>query len=253
MGNKKLFLILLAAFCLGLLSQSLIAQSSNLARVYFVKVKSDHGAEFVAALKEHAAWRKQAGDPWTWIVHQVVNGKNLGDYVIRSGGHTWADLDSYEEFLGKGAVEFNKTVGPHIKSMSNTITAGDTTNVNWPSNSDDVNLISIISYHLKPGHGPAFAQAVNKYHTAIQENNREAYYAFVWNVNGGSGPRVTLALPYKNWADVQGPEESMRAFMQRILGEEEAKQLYMEFNGTYTSTESMIVRVRRDLSVIHDE
>jgi hypothetical protein len=94
---------------------------------------------------------------------------------------------------------------------------------------------------------------VNKYHTAIQENNREAYYAFVWNVNGGSGPRVTLALPYKNWADVQGPEESMRAFMQRILGEEEAKQLYMEFNGTYTSTESMIVRVRRDLSVIHDE
>jgi hypothetical protein len=37
------------------------------------------------------------------------------------------------------------------------------------------------------------------------------------------------------------------------MGEEEANQLYMDFNGTYTSTESMILRVRRDLSVIHDE
>jgi hypothetical protein len=253
MRNKKMFLTLIVAFCLGLLSQNLFAQSNNLARLFFLKVKSGHGAEFAAALKEHAAWRKQAGDPWTWIVHQVVNGKNLGDYVIRSGGHNWADLDSYEEFSSKAAPQFYKTVGPHLKNVSNFITAGDTVNVNWPQNPADVNLISIIQYHLKPGHGPAFAQAVNKYHTAIQENNREAYYAFIWNVNGGSGPSVTLALPYKNWSDMQGPEESLRAFMQRVLGEEEAKKLYMEFNGTFTSTESMIVRVRRDLSVLPDK
>jgi hypothetical protein len=52
---------------------------------------------------------------------------------------------------------------------------------------------------------------------------------------------------------MQGPEESLRAFMQRVLGEEEAQKLYMEFNGTFTSTESMIVRVRRDLSVLPDK
>ena len=253
MGSKKLFLTLIVAFWLGLLSQSLFAQSNNLARIYFVKVKPGQGAEFAAALNEHVAWRKQAGDPWTWIVHQVVNGKNLGDYVIRSGGHNWADFDDYEEFLRKGAVEFNKTVEPHIKSVSNAITAGDTVNVNWYENPGDVNLISVITYQLKPGHGPAFNQAVNKYHSAIQENNREAYYAFVWNVNGGSGPSVSLVLPYKNWADIQGPDESLRAFMQRVLGEEEAKKLYMDFNGTYTSTESMILRVRRDLSVLPDK
>jgi hypothetical protein len=137
--------------------------------------------------------------------------------------------------------------------VSNAITAGDTVNGDWPENPDDVNLISVITYHLKPGHGPAFWQAANKYHKAIQEHNRDAHYAFAWNVNGGSGPLVHLALPFKNWADMQGPDESLRDFMKRVMGEEEANQLYMDFNGTYTSTESMILRVRRDLSVIHDE
>ena len=148
MGNKKLLLGLLAAFWLSLISQSLFAQANNLAKIYFVNVKSGHDTEFVAALKEHVEWRKQAGDPWTWLVYQIVNGKNLGDFVIRSSGHSWADLDSYEEFLAKGAVEFNKNVGPHIKSISNAITAGDTTNFNWYPNNDDVNLIS--GYHISP-------------------------------------------------------------------------------------------------------
>ncbi|UCH66472.1 MAG: hypothetical protein JSW63_04910 [Ignavibacterium sp.] len=252
MRNKKMFLVLLSAFCLGLLSQNLIAQQNNLARMYYVKVKSGHGAEFAAALKEHSAWRKQAGDPWTWIVYQVANGKHLGHYLIRSGGHTWADFDDYEEFLRKGGVEFNKTVGPHIKSVSNVITAVDTVNIDWPENWQDVNLISLITYDLKPGHGPAFWQAANKYHNAIQEHNRDAHYAFGWNVNGGSGPRVSLALPFMNWADMQGPDETMRDFMRRVMGEEEADKLFMEFNDTYTSTESMILRVRYDLSVMPD-
>ena len=252
MRNKKLFVGLLAAFWLSLISQSLFAQANNLAKVYFVNVKSGHGAEFAAALKEHVEWRKQAGDPWTWNVFEVVNGQNLGDFVIRSGGHTWADLDSYEEFLAKGAVEFNKNVGPHIESVSNAITATDTTNLNWYPNNDDVNLISVLTYHLKPGHGRAFTQAVSKYHTAIKENNREAYYAFAWNVNGGSGPRVSLVLPYKNWAEMQGPDESLRAFMERVLGSEEARQLSDDFNSTFHSVESSVLRIRPELSVIPD-
>ncbi len=253
MLNKKLLVGLLAAFWLSLFSQSLFAQANNLAKIYFVNVKSGHGAEFVAALKEHVEWRKQAGDPWTWNVYQIVNGQNLGDFVIRSGGHTWADLDSYEEFLAKGAVEFNKNVGPHIESTSNTITAVDTTNINWYPNNDDVNLISVITYHLKPGHERAFTQAVNKYHTAIKENNRETYYAFAWNVNGGSGPSVSLVLPYKNWAEMQGPDESLRTFMKRVLGSEEAQQLSDEFSSTYRTRESSVLRLRRDLSIIPDK
>ena len=250
MRNIKVIAALFAALWLGVGSQSVFAQANNIARIYFVDVKTGHGPEFEAALKEHVQWRKQAGDPWTWIVHQVVNGENLGDFVIRSGDHTWADLDSYAEFLAKGGEEFNKTVLPHVESISSAITSVDTTNINWYPNNDDVNLISVTTYRLKPGSGQAFTQAVNKIHKAIMENQYETYYAFEWNVNGPAGLAVSLILPCKNWAEMQGPDEALPAFLARVMGPETAQKVFEEFAGTYHSRESLVVQVRRDLSVI---
>jgi len=250
MRNVKMILAIFIALCLGFTSQKILAQAKNIARLYFVDVKVGQGAKFEAALKEHIEWRKQAGDPWTWYVHQVVNGENLGDFVIRSGNHTWADLDSYSEFLAKGAVEFNKTVTPHIESISNLITAVDTTNINWYPNTEDVNLISVTVYSLKPGQEPVFTQAVNKIHTQIKEHNRKAYYAFEWTVNGTVGPSVALVLPYKNWAEMQGPDEDLRTFLNRVMGAEESQKVFEQFNSTYTSRKNSVIRIRRDLSVI---
>lgn len=249
MRNIKVILILLLAFSLGLTSSAL-AQANNLAKMYHVKVKAGHGPQFEAALKTHVEWRKAEGDPWTWDVYQVANGQNLGDFYIRSGEHTWADLDSYAEFLAKGAEEWERNVASHIESISSTITAVDTTNFNWHPNPTEVKLISIITHHLKPGKQRAYAQAVNKYHTTIMDNNRKGYYAFDWNVNGGAGPTVSIALPYTSWADMQGPEESLQAFMSRILGAEEAMKLSDEFNSTIMSAESMVLQSRPDLSVL---
>ena len=251
MGNKKLFLSVLVAFLLGIVSQSTFAQSKNLARVFMVEVKTGQGAEFSEALKKHVDWRKQQGDPWTWIVYQVVNGKNLGDFIIRSGGHNWKDFDDYEKSFKNGTTEFYKTVGPYIKDVSSIITAGDTVNVDWPENPMDVNLISITAYHLKPGKEREFTRTVSQTHKAIQDNNRDVHYSFGWTVNGEKGPTVRLALPYKNWAAVAGPEESLSKFLMRVLGEDKAKDLMEDFSDTYTSTESMMLLVRWDLSQIN--
>ena len=250
MLNKNLLSGLIALLCLSFISQNVLAQDKNLAEIYFIKVKTGQDAEFEAAIKAHAEWRKQAGDPWDWFVHQVVNGENLGEYVIRSGGHTWADFDSYEEFGAKASVEFFKTVGPHMEKSRNIITRVDTTNINWYPTPSEVNLISVITYHLKPGQAQVFTTAVNKFHTAIVENNYKAYHAFEWLVNGWTGPRVSLVLPYKNWAEMQGPPESFNDFMARVLGPEEVKQIGQDFAGTYNSIESFVLRIRRDLSVI---
>jgi hypothetical protein len=250
MRTIRFFVVLLAAFGLGLASQIVSAQTGNLARLYFVDVKSGHEAEFEAALKKHVQWRKQAGDPWTWYVSQVVNGKNLGDFVIRSGGHTWADFDSYSEFLLKGSIEFNKTVGPHIESISSLITAVDTNNINWYPEPDEVNLLRVITYHLKPGQGKAFRDVANKMGAAIREHKREAYFAHAWSVNGSYGPAVSLILPYKNWAGMQGPEESFGDFLARVMGSEEVEKLFEKMSSTYRSRTSRILQVRRDLSVL---
>ena len=146
---------------LGLVSQNVLAQQNNLARIYFIEAKSGVRAGLETALKQHTEWRKEQGDPWTWSVMQVVNGENLGSYVIRSGEHTWADFDAYDAGFGpKADVHFNATVASLVESASSALTSIDTTNVNWHPNNDAVNLISVTTFHLKPGKGPAFTQAV---------------------------------------------------------------------------------------------
>ena len=152
---------LLIALVLGFAGQDAWAQDNNLARVYFMDAKTGMQAGLETALKQPAEWRKAQGDPWTWNVMQVVNGEHLGRFIARSGGHSWGDFDEYDmEFGEKASVHFNATVAPLLESATSAITSVDTTNINWHPNNDAVNLISVTTFHLKPGNGQAFTQAI---------------------------------------------------------------------------------------------
>ncbi len=82
------------------------------------------------------------------------------------------------------------------------------------------------------------------------QTNRPVHYAFTNLVNGGSGPAVTLVLPYENWAAFQGPEQTPFQLMVEVYGQEEATAAFEQFTSTFTRTESWVIRVRWDLSVI---
>lgn len=251
MRAPKVLVTLLVALLLGLAGQDAWAQQNNLARVYFMDAKTGMQAGLETALKQHAEWRKEQGDPWTWSVMQVVNGENLGRFIARSGGHGWGDFDAYDMGFDQQAnVHFNATVAPLLESTSSAITSVDTTNINWHPNNDAVNLISVTTFHLKPGKGQAFTEAVNKFHTAIVEHNHPTHYAFEWNVNGVNGQAVSLILPYENWAAMAGPEEPLFVFLARVLGQEELQKLGEAFDSTYHKEESFVVLRRRDLSVL---
>lgn len=251
MHNTKTLIALLAALLLGLVSQNVRAQAdNNLARIYYVDVKAGHGAEFEAALQKHAQWRKQQGDPWAWMVFQVVNGENLGDFYIRSGDHAWKDFDDYAEFSAKGGADFNTNVTPHIESISSLMTAVDMENSNWPQDDRPLNLFSVTTFHLKPGQGPVFNQAVSKAMGVIKEHNRPGYVGFERVVNGLNSDAVFLVEPYENWAAMQGPEEDLGAFLIRILGQEDAMKLFQQFDSTYDELESQVLMLRPELSVL---
>ncbi len=242
------------AFCLSLVSQPVLAQGNNMSRIYFMTPKPGMAAQFEAALAEHAAWRRQNNDPWTWIVHEVENGDNLGMFIVRSGDHTWADFDAYEAgFDERGTEHFFATVGPHMESIESVIGAVDTTNVRWPETWTDINMLQITTYNVKPNHGQKFFQAVNKIHRAIMETNYPVHYGFESIVNGGRAGRVALVLPRKNWADFQGPEQPMAAMLAGVYGEDEVSGIFEDFGSTYDTAESMVVRIRWDLSVMPGE
>lgn len=251
MKKRTLLISLLVVLMCGLGTNELFAQSKNLAKVYYIKVKAGESGAFQTALKQHAQWRMENKDPWNWNVYEVVNGKNMGDFIIRSGGHSWADFDNYEAFNARGSAEFVKNVSPYIAKITSTITANDTTDVYWYPKADEVNYIQVYAYKLKPGHGMDFYKAINAYGKAIKKEGRKDYFGTIWNVNGGSALVVDLVFPFKNYAEMEGPKEKWRDFTKRVLGEEKAKMVHNELVNSYSDVYGYIVRLRRDLSVTH--
>ncbi|MEJ2058635.1 MAG: hypothetical protein P8X39_12445 [Desulfofustis sp.] len=249
MKKRTLLISLMVVLLFGLSASELFAQSKNLAKVYFIKVKDGDSGAFQTALKQHAQWRMENGDPWSWTVYEVVNGTNMGDFIIRSGGHSWADFDTYQDFNEKGSAEFVKNVSPYIAEITSRITADDTTNVNWYPNDGEVNLIQVYTYKLKPGHGMDFYNAIKEYGKAIKKEGRKDYYGVIWGVNGGSELMVNLVFPFKNWAGMEGPKEKWRDFTKRVLGEEKAKMVRDKLANSYTDVHGYVLHLRRDLSV----
>lgn len=246
MRASKLLPLVLVAFVLTLLPPG--AEAQNLARVYVVSPQE--GADLAAAIREHAQWREQNGDPWTWGVYEVVNGRNLGDFVIRSGGHSWADFDAYEqgEFAEAAAAHYQATMAPAVGSISSVITAADTAHQRLPESFETIQLYSVITWYLKPDKVQDFQEAIDKIQGAAEQTDWPARYAFVSTVNGADGPQRSVVLFYENWAAFEGPEKTFDEMMGEVYGEE-AEAIFRKFSESYRWSESYVLRIRPDLSV----
>ena len=250
MHKTQTLVTLLVALLLSLAGQDAWAQDNNLARIYEVKAQSGHAAELEAAIQAHAAWRKEQGDPWYWQVFQVVNGDNLGNIFIRSGDHTWGDFDAYDGGFGQqGSAHWQANVMSHVESITSMITASHADYHQLPEDMSVFNLFSVTFYHVKPGYGDDFMEAVGLFHDAVKKTDWPVHYAWVSTVNGGEGPANILVLPYENWAAMAGPEKSLGAMMNEVYGEY-ASNAFEQFGSSHYATESSILLFRPDLSVL---
>ena len=235
--------------------QVLLAQDAddNIARIYVVHVKSGQGMAFEAAFRAHMEWRKQQGDPWDWSVYQVVNGENLGDYFIRSGSHSWADLDAYEDFLVKAAPHLWASIGSVIESVDTYITATDQDTIRLPKDFSKVNYIAYSFYHLSMAEMFGFQDSIKKVHEAIGQSNWPAHYAWTETVNGGSGPTMTRVDFHENWASMQEPEKDFFQMLNEALGEEQAREVLAQITSAVRWVETSVGKRRSDLSLTRDQ
>ena len=232
------------ALILGFSTAS-FGQATNINRVFYVTAKAGMQAQFETALKQHIQWRIDNGDPWTWVVSQVINGQNMGEYAVISGGHKWSDFDDYNDFGPKGAQHYTANVAPLVESVTSAITATDTTIVRgWEG---EYPLRQVIYWKLAPGKTEQFAEAVGKYHKAFTEKDYPNRYAIIWNVNGGDYD-VLVVLPYENWAAFEGPDTQMVEVLQEVYGEKEAKAIAEAFGTSIAETRSLVSLSRPDLS-----
>lgn len=252
---RKLASLASASLAVTLLATPGPASGQVLARLYQLTPEPSSAATFEAALREHARWREAEGDPWSWAVYEVVVGDDVGDYIVRSPGHDWADFDAYETGFGPtGEAHFAATVLPLVESMTALITDTDTVRRHLAEDigSHPPTLFSRLTYHLVPGREAAFDEVIDRVHAAVLETGLPFYYVWTWPVVGTTGPRATVYLLHEDWADFGTPERSLREVVAEVHGEEEAARLFEQLGTAYSSVETSVIRIRPDLAVEPD-
>ncbi|MFV1987715.1 MAG: hypothetical protein ACC682_10555 [Gemmatimonadota bacterium] len=253
MRRKALLSFGVAIFGLTLAAIPAHAQDGTIARSYTVTPKDGMVAQFEAALSAHTRWRAENGDPWTWGVNTVEVGENLGTYGIRSGGHTWADLDAYDAGFGpEGLVHWNATVAPLVASIASTISTTIPALSNLPADGTGGTLafVTVTTFHLRPGREADFNAAVAEATQILKANDFGQYS--VWTVpvsGGGPGPTMSLVSLHTSWASMAEPDPTFEAILAEEMGQEAFVAWITRVGGMYRGVESQTLRLRPDLGV----
>ncbi|MGI9625763.1 MAG: hypothetical protein ACR2QM_02925 [Longimicrobiales bacterium] len=235
----------LAVLALAIGGAGVSAQES-VSLMYTAEVKPAMLAEFQAAVMVHMQWRVDHNDPWTWNTFQVVNGSTLNQFKFRSGGHAWSDLDDYAAFQAEAAAHFRQVVSPYVEDLTSMLVVP--TGINRTEVAGLRPMYSVTRYVLRSGQTAAFLGAVQQFHDAAGETGFQAEYNFETVANGGRGDVVRLVIPLDGYADLQEPSPTVIEMMISHLGQDDATEVFDQFNGAIIRADSDLSTHRPDLS-----
>ncbi len=222
--------------------------SGTVATLWVMWPKSGQEQQFEAAIKEHAAWRKTAGEGFTWQIYQPVVGSDLNHYVVRSGEHTWKDMDTQAAWSmqAKADAAFNGSVGPYLDRAEHYFSETDTKHSHWIE-SPDYKYYGVSSYSMKPGTYADRMDAMSKIQKAVDDEKWPYAYEISHSI-GGKGT-MDIVTPMKSYAEMAEPDPSLMSILAKSLGSEAAAAATMkQFGGTIESTEYTVYAHRPDLS-----
>jgi hypothetical protein len=206
-----------------------------------------NAAQYEAARKQHMAWHKTQGDTWAWDVYEVATGPDTGAYVVATGGHTWAEYDTWNAKMGAADNADAQ------KSMAGTI-EGTTTSY-WvmlpaqsraPATPATSRYLAITYFQAKPGHGAALEAAVAKIKGALDAAKYAPHSIWYRLGSGGPGGLYAVVVPRASLSEMALP--AVGAVLRTHLGEAQGAAL---IKGLYDNVESSRLEMlehRPDLS-----
>jgi hypothetical protein len=224
------------------------AAAGNIADRWVMWPKPGEAKAFEAGVKEHAAWRKKAGEPFTWITYQPIVGTDLTYYVIRSDEHQWKDFDAEDAWSAKAKVEeaYEQQVGSHVAHVEHFFEETDASHSNYAPGKE-YKYFGVTSRHLKPGSRSDMMGAIEKIHKALQDAKWPYHYRLAWLIGGENTFRVVI--PMKNYADMADPDPSLRSVLAKALGSDDAAGATLkQFGTSFENDDYTVYVVRPDLS-----
>jgi len=223
-------------------------QPGPLAKSILLVVKTDRFPLFEEALRQHLGFHRANNDPWAWHTWQIVNGDNLGQYILRTHGHQWQDFDANADLRRSDWADFLANVAPHLQSMSSTIATLEPGLSRWPPELARPELVSVTRFELTYQGFREFRAAVEKIHAAVSAGDPDRHYAWTRTVNGANGPEMTLLVPLAGWADLEPRQPPLSTMIEQLHGAEAAAALEQTIGSTVRSISSSVVAYRADLS-----
>jgi hypothetical protein len=235
----KLNTAILVAAALLLQPLSALAQEEAPAvtRSYVVVAKPGEVEALHRGLREHGQWRLEHGESWDWFIYSRTAGEgHAGTFVIRSFGHSWGDLDAYEEFNQAALPHYMQTVAPHAMHNEAHLHRWDAGLSNWPGEAGPFTRFWVYDYRLKPGRARAARAAMEEIVEQMQAGGWDRIFGWEWNLTGASA--LTLIIPSADWAGFEGPEPYQVLVDQ--VGQSGARELWAAFFDNVTKIESSV-------------
>ncbi|MGH8040429.1 MAG: hypothetical protein ACREPN_00090 [Rudaea sp.] len=224
------------------------ATPGTIADTWIMWPKAGEEKQFEAAVKQHAAWRKTAGEGFVWSIYQPIVGNDLAYYVIRTGDHHWKDFDKQAAWEAKTKAEdvYQANVGIHVAKTEHYFSDSDSKHSHWVD-SKDYQFFSVTSFYTKSGTYGDRLDAMNKIQKAVIDEKWPYPYEFSYAI-GGKEP-LQLVIPMKNYADMADPDPSIMKILAKSLGSDAAAAATMkQFGGTIDHSSTTIYIYRPDLS-----
>jgi len=244
---------LLLAACLTLLVPPLAAQDSApgpITKSFQVTVKLDRFLQFEDAYRQHLQWHGKNGDAWAWHTWQVVNGRNLGQYIIRTHGHNWADFDRDAAMRRSEWADVLTHIAPHLEKMTSSLETFEPQLSNWPADHPRPALVEMTRFEIASDGVRDFREAIAKIRSAVLDKAPDRHFAWLRTVNGSNGPTMILAVPRANWSEFEPAAKPLWSLMEEVYGAVETAAIQQAIGQSIRSQHSFVVEYRADLSFV---
>ncbi len=115
---KKLVLVALVVSLVAL-SLPAAAQDENVVGMMIhVTPKAGMKDKWEEGTKKHMAFHREKGDTWQWFVWEIVSGENVGDYVVGTFEHKWADFDNMPIDRAEDLANRKMNSGPYTEAAN---------------------------------------------------------------------------------------------------------------------------------------
>lgn len=226
--------------------------ASNVSTAWYMWPKAGDIPQFEKALREHAAWRKKAGEDFTWNIYQPVAGDDISYYVVFSGNHSWADFDRNQkwEMDNRAQDAFNQNVGPLVERYSHYFYEDEADLSYWPA-TGQFPMYAVTRMKLGPGQYGNFRSGVSSAREAAEAQK----FGGNWELRSitGGDDDMMLVIPYSNYADMAGPSPSFMEMMAKHMGgEDQAAKNMTAIQSAIEAGNTTLVIHRPDLSTPAD-